>query len=79
VIDIFVIATDGYISNEQKAFSVAVNGYYPSDVLVVIPVPVPPSTSRPQSIGGSSAAGHGHRQEDEDLLLIIKTFLDIWL
>ena len=80
MIDIYAIATNGYISLEQKAFSVAVDGYYPSDILVVI---TPQQIERVRQLNNVGSGARVTTQslnerEDEDLFLLIKIFIELW-
>ena len=78
MIDVFAIATNGYISIEQKAFSVAVDGYYPNEIVTVLQ-PTADGIGRQRVVDESRQRKIAAlRRDDDELLFMIKAFLETW-
>lgn len=73
MIDVMAIATNGYVCVEKKPLSIATDGYYTASGIAI----------RPETPGYAQAFRKQEvlekRSQDEDLILIIKIFMDLWV
>lgn len=77
MIDAYAIATNGYVSIEQDAFSIAVDGYYPNDVIAVLTPQGGDGRGR-QRIPNDEVRGNRWLKEDDELITIIISYLQSW-
>lgn len=77
MIDIYAIAVSGYLPLEKDALSIAVEGYYPSNVLGVIK-PTPDGIGRQAIRRPKKQIANRLQTDDEELLTIIHLFIQTW-
>ncbi len=74
MIDKRAIACSGYRSFDRRNFSISVDGYYPNNVIDIIPLP-------PERLLGNSGKRKKdlYLQDDEDLAYILSIFVKKWV
>lgn len=79
MIDFIAIATSGYFALQPKdsAASIALDGYYPNDIIDVIDFDSGDGRGR-QRIPNDEVRGNRWLKEDDELITIIISYLQSW-